>query len=429
MKKLNLIGIVCFVAALISCNQQESNSTSREKNSGIDRNLNRDIKGSQDLADAKSDGSNKVTVKENISDTDKLGKEKNNPSDDKENEQQQEFQNLDKYRNWMQLTFSEKQNKKLRDIIIPGTHNSGTFRISPTSNFANGSEKSHFIIDIINSIPLLNGFVDGQIKDIFYNWSKTQNKSIRDQLKDGIRFLDLRVAPSKQSGSLMIVHGQESIELSQGLTEIADFVKVNPKEIVFLKSSISYDYSVSASESDKSDAQENMLWMIGKYLNDYAYTQNMRDASISDMWSSSKSIILLHNDDLVNAWGQVKSNQHEKLLQNIDSFLATGLPDKFVEICLCLTPEGDDVIRYIAERYKVDGLVDFIGGAIDFFDGIFLTDVNEVALNKFQSGLHSRLTSSLNQWQQKKHRMNILSIDFYDEVNFVDRVIQMNKAR
>lgn len=427
MNRLILTIISCFAMLSLSCNQQDSGKSRAKNSSGKSKHS---VDSRSTSADAKTlDSSNQGNVAQRISARfqGQNGKEWGNTEGKQEIQQSA---NLGHYKNWMEINFTNKQEMKLRDIVIPGTHNSGTFRISPTSNFANGSEISHKIIKIIQAIPLLNDFVDRQIKDIFSNWSKTQNKSIKDQLVAGIRFLDLRIAPSKQAGALMIVHGQESIELADALTEIQTFTMENPKEIIFLKYRVSHDFTVNNPDAKVMEAQQNVDWMIGKNLESFIFNEDQNEASIADVWSSSKNIILLNNNRLFNAWGQVHSNKQENLLQNIDSFLAAGPPARLVEICLCLTPEDDDIIRFIAEKYKVAGLVDFVGGAIDkgkdIIGGIFLTDDKQVALNTFQAELHSRLISQMKLWQQRNYRMNILSVDFYDHFQFIDTVIEIN---
>ncbi|KAK6055073.1 hypothetical protein COOONC_07422 [Cooperia oncophora] len=77
-------------------------------------------------------------------------------------------------------------------------------------------------------------------------WGVTQNYSIRKQLEHGVRYLDLRVAypPPKVRASerdFRLVHGLFGMTLRHCLTQVADFLKENKKEVVLLDVNHVYD--------------------------------------------------------------------------------------------------------------------------------------------------------------------------------------------
>lgn len=92
---------------------------------------------------------------------------------------------------------------RLRDMSIPGTHDSGSYNFS-------GAGK---------------------------NWKNTQRSDIREQLDSGIRFLDLR-AGCHGTSELRIVHGSQYTNLDFGthaLDSIQDFLNDNPTEFVLAR--------------------------------------------------------------------------------------------------------------------------------------------------------------------------------------------------
>lgn len=96
---------------------------------------------------------------------------------------------------WMEQIYTSRPNTALKDIMIPGTHDSGTYA----------------------------GFSD---------ISTTQTKSVFDQLKDGIRYLDLRVGSNNN-----IIHGIEKGplgSLTKVLEQIKSFADAHPKEVIFV---------------------------------------------------------------------------------------------------------------------------------------------------------------------------------------------------
>ncbi len=115
--------------------------------------------------------------------------------------------------NWMRDLYTASPNTLLKDIIIPGTHDSGTYK----------------------------GFIPG---------SKCQDGKFENQLKSGIRYIDLRVDQAGRWGILgvgckdhevIIVHGSDckdrtsnTATLKDVLNVIKDFAAAHPKEILFV---------------------------------------------------------------------------------------------------------------------------------------------------------------------------------------------------
>lgn len=109
--------------------------------------------------------------------------------------------------NWMgQLVAEVKDNKMtLRDMVIPGTHDSASGTIGPCKPFSAAG--------------------------------RTQNISIRLQLEEGVRYLDVRVATSSKSKDrLSIWHGcLEGGIFEDVLQEVSDFVQDHPNEVIILE--------------------------------------------------------------------------------------------------------------------------------------------------------------------------------------------------
>ena len=78
---------------------------------------------------------------------------------------------------WMQDLYASRPDTKLRDIIIPATHNSGTSRMNLFSRLAPGDTPLYELI-----------------RPSILTWSRCHFQSIYQQLIGGIRKFDLRVA-------------------------------------------------------------------------------------------------------------------------------------------------------------------------------------------------------------------------------------------
>ena len=120
---------------------------------------------------------------------------------------------------WMSDLYSHKPNTKLKNIIIPATHNTATSQINILSKIAPGD-------------PYYYNFV----RPIVYSWSKCQFLDVYQQLIKGIRKFDFRVAFLKNEP--VLVHGLVSTTLKDVLLDIKKFIRKHPREIILIEYSI-----------------------------------------------------------------------------------------------------------------------------------------------------------------------------------------------
>lgn len=74
------------------------------------------------------------------------------------------------------------------------------------------------------------------VKKLMKKWSVTQNLTFKEQLEGGIRYFDLRVSskPGEAGQEIYFIHGLFGIKVWDGLMEINNFLKLHPKEVIFL---------------------------------------------------------------------------------------------------------------------------------------------------------------------------------------------------
>ena len=116
----------------------------------------------------------------------------------------------------MKTLYKKLPETRLRDIIIPGTHDSGSYGINKNSPLAPQTNKLFALSKKTTS-----------------KWSKTQNLSILKQLKRGIRHIDLKV--SKYKGQFSLVSGLVSVPLNDVLKDLKAWAASHPFEIVLIE--------------------------------------------------------------------------------------------------------------------------------------------------------------------------------------------------
>ncbi len=130
---------------------------------------------------------------------------------------------------WMGDLNHELHHLRLLDIVLPGTHDSGTYSISSSSRTTPDAEDG--IAKVAKFVPLGRNVIAG--------WAKTQNLDIRGQLDRGIRYFDLRLAAFGEVNSLADVSACHSLEggsLDSIVNQVRAFLAQpdNQEEIIVL---------------------------------------------------------------------------------------------------------------------------------------------------------------------------------------------------
>ena len=148
----------------------------------------------------------------------------------------------------MTLVFAELQDTPLRDICIPGTHDSGSYAI----------------------------------RGIYKNAGRTTKWTLKEQLEGGYRYLDLRIAWRK--GSFHMVHGICTSALAEeGLSDIGRFARDHPREIVLVK--------FVPIGLDSSQRQRLTRKLILPHVGDRMLGPMGNNVTFKDFWEKDKNIL------------------------------------------------------------------------------------------------------------------------------------------
>lgn len=187
--------------------------------------------------------------------------------------------------NWMEVLFEHQQHVRVRDIVIPGTHQSATYDLNTSSDIAPGQ----------------TGFIN-VVKSDIAAISKAGSHTVYDQLRDGIRFLDLR--PETHEGRYVQVHGLVGSDMEEVFDDVARFHAQNPKEIIIIE----VDRA-----PDKKEDRYKMAQMIREKIGHAMLPNPSLDASnspdvltVEKVWQTGKPIIvkLVENDTGFDFWPQ-----------------------------------------------------------------------------------------------------------------------------
>jgi hypothetical protein len=258
------------------------------------------------------------------------------------------------YRTWMADMAAEIGTQRLVDLPLPGTHQSLTSdlipRVAPDiafdpradiiSEFDNCPTLLTLICDAVESfvVSAAGGFL-GQSA---VRWGTNQTKSVRQQLDDGIRYLDFRVCRDLEAGPNVMrgCHGAfTGNELQAFLDEVQAFMVASPGEIVIIKiravepSSISHEPPIL---DDATWATADLELLADRF--DAAFGSRLiRDpnaitATLNDLWAApGRLLVFSDTTGLVTAATDATTGErfiHSRATYVDSDYLDTDDPDE-----------------------------------------------------------------------------------------------------
>lgn len=208
--------------------------------------------------------------------------------------------------NWMDELYASRPDTRLTDMVIPGTHDSGAYKID--------TEGKCKITPIAGINPVMaapaksNPCMGGKL-------AKAQSKSFASQLNGGIRYLDMRlgvpenkVVSKKKAGKkltnkaaqkvpIYLQHTFISVRFTKALNQIVKFAKEHPKEQVIL------DFQhIDLTGKKKKDKYYKTA--INKILRTYkvggttacsrSWRTSATTTSLGQAWAADRNLVILY---------------------------------------------------------------------------------------------------------------------------------------
>ncbi|XP_068151691.1 PI-PLC X domain-containing protein 1 [Drosophila tropicalis] len=229
---------------------------------------------------------------------------------------------------WMNDMRSVIGDLRLRDLFIPGSHDSGSYR----PNFD----------------PLIR-------ENLVTKYALTQDDDIRGQLLHGVRYLDLRVgyfraAPEK----FFIYHGiTKQRPLQEVINQVRDFVHETNEIVIFGLKEFPVGFG-------KGNGVHRLLvsYLREQFEDLYVHPSATWAASLNDIWSRKQNIIIAYDkSDIIQEfpqllfspidqrWGNVQSwSRLDTYLRQVNELDVGRFSSRPVADMAELTPETWDVI-------------------------------------------------------------------------------------
>jgi hypothetical protein len=208
-------------------------------------------------------------------------------------------------RSWMSLMGS---GAVLRDLFLPGTHDSGSYNIGVLSEIT---------LDYQSGWVVLASYVD-----LAQGWARSQSGSVLDQLNAGIRYLDLRLSngyfvspivpglpiimiqpdqplppdlPNVAVATPRICHSLASIDPEVVLSDIQTFLDDNPSEILL----VNFEHFYNMGPDDYGKLINDIFTAFGSKLVPRSQAANIPTLTLGHLYAQGQQIILFFGADHV----------------------------------------------------------------------------------------------------------------------------------
>eukprot|EP00026_Physarum_polycephalum_P010647 Phypoly_transcript_10816.p1 GENE.Phypoly_transcript_10816~~Phypoly_transcript_10816.p1 ORF type:complete len:321 (+),score=15.90 Phypoly_transcript_10816:102-1064(+) len=291
---------------------------------------------------------------------------------------------------WITNSLHHLGNRRLNQIALPGTHNSATYSFSRASRYA------------VDQPGLVKYRPPWPVSSFIAQWSKTQARTIHQQLCDGIRYFDFRVG--YQDGEFYTCHGMKGDTIRDILKTFIEYANKYPREVVIID--FNHFYKMGPAE------HETLTQQIRDQLGDKFWPFEHANATLDEAASMNLGpiVVVYHkpegqrhsfypNSAIQAPWANTDNIAllQEKLQESLLRF-DRGSKQLFVSQCI-LTPSLDTVLRGFCR------------------------------CNWSLFGLANTLNQEVVEWIAKFHQsrpLNIVMVDHYHTCNFVDLVVKLN---
>ncbi|NQY43967.1 MAG: hypothetical protein HRT87_11560 [Legionellales bacterium] len=192
------------------------------------------------------------------------------------------------HENWIANLNAKTQ---LKDIVFPGSHDSLIFKPIDFKKKYTGIDKPATTYQKVTFIPGINHKVN--------RWTQTQNSTILEQLNNGIRSFDFRVA--EKDNICYGYHTYIATKFIPSLKDIKTFLEKNPKEIILI------------TIKTKTKLCSKMLYT---YLEDKIFnftpSDNVKNLTLEDLWQRNKNIIISIKNKIITSDWLNSYNEEEK---------------------------------------------------------------------------------------------------------------------
>lgn len=283
-------------------------------------------------------------------------------------------------------------------LAIPGSHDSGAYNL--TREIAHWDK---FVQDLYES------FGDEHFKDILRAYTITQSMTIYEQLKAGIRYLDMRIAAKENiTQDWFFYHKLYGFSAQDMLEETRDFLVQHPKEVVILD----FQHFAHFTELHHNQFRYFLLELYSDTM--VPRPDVLESLTLELLWSMKKQVIVLY----------AGYEGNHPLFWPRAQYIDNPWPNH---------PYVPPMLDYLGSRYGVDR----INRTSSFYvtQGVlspnnFIAEIEKNPNTSLETTLAQKCNLALSGWiqcgQAGLHGINIVMTDFCEFSDIISATIELN---
>lgn len=248
---------------------------------------------------------------------------------------------------WIGDNLSIIGDKTLKNLTIPGTHDSGTYWLTTAPM---PGDQSALWEDLYELADIL----DKDVGLIAKEWAQSQDKNFYQQMQGGIRYFDLRAGWQKNTKEWVTYHFVEGSPVQYLLGNISSYLHDYPNEIVIVEMS---HFEGSPTPAEITSLKNMVLNTLGPYL---APVDLSFSFTINQMVTTGKrALVTMEQDyDSVSIWppsaihNTYADTPDLKMMveynnKTVAKFMNSTWPGTLFKISWTLTPDTDTVLESV----------------------------------------------------------------------------------
>ncbi|XP_063057609.1 PI-PLC X domain-containing protein 1 [Engraulis encrasicolus] len=263
--------------------------------------------------------------------------------------------NDSKYCDWMSTLSEKLWDIPLTNLAIPGSHDTMSYCLDTSSPLVRSESDTFRVLD---------GLFYCFTRPVIYRWATTQEKGVIEQLKEGIRYFDLRIAhkPRDKTDDLYFTHVIYTyVTVMETLQEMSSWLDAHPKEVVIL--------ALRHFEGLNEKLHEAFIYSLKRTFASKLCPRTESTLTLRRLWSLKHQVILSYDDqaaarhdDLWPAIPYLWANKPsaEGLIHYLEWQKSLGRPDGFFVAGLNLTADRCFITSHLKESLRSLSLANWV---------------------------------------------------------------------
>ena len=250
---------------------------------------------------------------------------------------------------WVGDSMSVLGSKTLKEVLLTGTHDSGTFYLTTSIMDGSASPQLEAFLQVAETLNV-------PAEDVITPWSTAQDQTFYEQMSGGIRYFDLRAGWDNTTQCWRAFHFECGLPVQTLVNDVRRFLLDYPSEIVVVEASHFWGNPTSQQIQQLADI---LMLELGDLM--YPSDNGAFALTISEMVAANQRAVvtmetivgnypaIFNGDVIYNTYAD--SDKLEGMIQfnnaTVQQFMGSTWPGQLFKLSWTLTPAVDVILESV----------------------------------------------------------------------------------